>query len=74
MAFMSLVAIGGILSVLVVFALIFLCLSLALIFAAAILFVQTARYGSGIVGALVCLLLGLSGLSGVFLFVLRIFL
>ena len=41
--------------------------------AAVILFVQNARYGSGIVGASVCLFLGLSGLSGVILFAVRLF-
>ena len=63
----------GILAVLAVLALISLCLSLALIAAAVILFVQNARYGSGIVGASVCLFLGLSGLSGVILFAVRLF-
>ena len=74
LAFMSLVAIGGILLVLGIFAIISICLSLALIVAAAVLFVQNARYGSGLAGALVCLILGLSGLLGVFLFALIIFL
>ena len=63
----------GILAALAVLALISLCLSLALIAAAVILFVQNARYGSGIVGASVCLFLGLSGLSGVILFAVRLF-
>lgn len=74
LAFMSLVAIGGILLVLGIFAIISICLSLALIVAAVVLFVQNARYGSGLAGALVCLILGLSGLLGVFLFALIIFL
>ena len=71
---MSLVAIGGILLVLGIFAIISICLSLALIVAAVVLFVQNARYGSGLAGALGCLILGLSGLSGVILFAVRLFL
>ena len=72
MIFLALVGFG-ILAVLAAFALISVIISLGLIFASVVLFVQNARYGSGIVGASVCLFLGLSGLSGVILFAVRLF-